>query len=49
MEPPRTCPNCGSSDSITPRYATGGGWRVIGYRCEACGELFDAKREARSG
>jgi hypothetical protein len=28
---------CGVADSYRPRYATGGGWRVVAYVCDGCG------------
>jgi DNA-directed RNA polymerase subunit RPC12/RpoP len=41
MTTPRRCPACGARDSLTSRYSTGGGWRVVGYRCTECGERID--------
>lgn len=41
MSHPQQCPECGARDSLTTRYATGGGWRSVGYRCGACGAHID--------
>lgn len=41
MTKPRRCPECGTRDALTTRYSTGGGWRVVGYRCQKCGAYVE--------
>ncbi|SDN26162.1 hypothetical protein SAMN04487949_3760 [Halogranum gelatinilyticum] len=45
MTKPTRCPDCGARDSFTNRYATGGGWRVVGYRCTECGETVEKETD----